>query len=204
MARANDFWRKYCQPEIHAVERWLSWLSSLHLVGISGGKKITERASCSAAFDKLIEERKGRIEMRATSFLRPKCLYARFTSAVCLVSAAAAAEWIAGVRTQARLDDTSIGYGQPAKKYRIRGNINQKRDHFPLATHASDLEDGRSPAIVDRGAGAAGSVGVSLSVVPVPSAPVTRVVPSLLTAPLSLPTAPPSTWPVAPRVVTAS
>lgn len=53
-----------------------------------------------------------------------------------------------------------IEHDQSAKTFGRRGDINQRRDHFPLAAYASDLGDARSPALVRGGPGAAGSVGV--------------------------------------------
>ena len=91
MARAKGFMRGYSQPEIQSVELRPSWLPSLHIMRIShitrtaDVEALTERVSCCAASEGLIEGGKGRTKMREMSF-SPRCLYARWTSAVCFSS----------------------------------------------------------------------------------------------------------------------
>ena len=61
--------------------------------------------SCCAASKGLIEEGKGRTEMREMIF-SPRCFHGRWSPARCFF--AAAAESIAVVRAWARLDDTGM------------------------------------------------------------------------------------------------
>ena len=76
-----------------------SWLASLHIMRIPDAEALTERLSCCAVSEVLIEEGKRRTEMRAMS-LGLRCLRARLTSVVCLFAAAtaAAAESLADAR----------------------------------------------------------------------------------------------------------
>ena len=76
MARAKYFLRAYSQPGIQSVEQRPSWLPSLQIMRFSDAPAFTERVSCCAASEGLIEEGKGRTEMREMS-LSPRCLYAR-------------------------------------------------------------------------------------------------------------------------------
>ena len=90
-----------------SAERRPPWLSSFGIMRISDTEDLTERVSCCAASERLIEVRKGRTVMRERS-LRPRCLHASLSSAICLAVAAAAVESVTDVRAWARLDDTGI------------------------------------------------------------------------------------------------
>ena len=76
MVHAKDFWRGYFQPRVQFVELRPSWLSPLPIMMLSDAEALTERVSCCAASELLIEKGKGRIEIRAMP-LRPKCSYSR-------------------------------------------------------------------------------------------------------------------------------
>ena len=56
MARAKDFLRGYSQPGIQSVELRPSWLLSWNVMRVSDVEALTERVSCCAASEGLIEE----------------------------------------------------------------------------------------------------------------------------------------------------